>query len=669
LFKEPRMKRGITLSLVCTVGLMATEVVLEPITVEAHAGTVVIKDVSGEELKSADMAEALAKQSASVTLVRRSGISNDVIIRGLKKDNINVTIDGAKVYGAGPNRMDPPISHVLTNNIDYMTLNEGPYNVEDFGVLGADVKIHTKEPSKETSGEISVNVGSFGYKKEALSLSGGTDTLKVLISASKEEGNQYKDGNGNTFAQQQDAYIKEHPASAPTAYLPNQRDKKAFSKNTFFSKLYWHINDRQDLKLSYTRNRSDNILYPNTPMDAIAVDDDIYNLQYNLKDMGKFSKNLTLSAYYSDIYHPMSNIYRKMSKKKYISHKLTDTTKGVKFKNEFDISNHQISLGIDYSKRHWDGGFYKDDQSLASAKFHSIWDAKTQNTGLFLDDNVKWNKLELSMGLRYDFTTVSTQRVNVADNNYDGLSGNIMAKYHADVQSMYFLGLGVASRVPDGKELYFHNKGVEIGNSHLKKVTNTEIDAGTQWQSDNTQIKAKIFYSDLKDYIVYNATLNRYENSDATLYGVDISGTYVSSENSYIEYGLAYQRGQKKHALTGQTDKDLAEITPLKLNASFHYDYDETLGMSLSAIYGAAWKHYDADNGEVALSSYTVMNFKLTKAIEKYIELSVGIDNIFDKAYALSNTYKDQTLISGGGDVMLMNEPGRYVYANVKYRF
>ena len=663
------MKRVITLSLVCTVGLMAAQVELEPITVEAQAGTEVIKDVSGEELKSADLAEALAKQSASVTLVRRSGISNDVIIRGLKKDNINVTIDGAKAYGAGPNRMDPPISHVLTNNIDYITLNEGPYNVEDFGVLGADVKIHTKEPTKETSGEASVNVGSFGYKKVALSLSGGTDNLKVLISASKEEGNQYKDGNGNTFSQQQDVYIEQHPKSAPTAYLPNQRDRKAFSKNTFYSKLYWHIDDRQDLKLSYTRNRSDNILYPNTPMDAIAVDDDIYNLQYNLKDMGKFSKNVTLSVYYSDIYHPMSNIYRKMSKKKYISHKLTDTTKGVKFKNEFDISNHQISLGVDYSNRHWDGGFYKDDKPLHAAKFHSIWDAKTQNAGFFLDDNVRWSKLELSMGLRYDFTTVSTQRVNVADNNYDGLSGNVVAKYHADAQSMYFLSLGTASRVPDGKELYFHNKGVEIGSSHLKKVTNTEIDAGTQWQSDNTQIKAKIFYSDLKDYIVYNASINRYENSDASLYGFDISGTYISMENSYIEYGVSYQRGKKKHALAGQTDKDLAEITPLKLNASFHYDYDETLGMNLSAIYGVAWKYYDADNGEVALNSYTVMNLKLTKAIQKHIELSVGIDNIFDKAYALSNTYKDQTLISGGGDVMLMNEPGRYVYANLKYSF
>jgi len=40
-----------------------------------------------------------------------------------------------------------------------------------------------------------------------------------------------------------------------------------------------------------------------------------------------------------------------------------------------------------------------------------------------------------------------------------------------------------------------------------------------------------------------------------------------------------------------------------------------------------------------------------------------------DKAYALSNTYKDLTLVTGGGDAMLLNEQGRYGYVNVKYKF
>ncbi|WP_293815956.1 TonB-dependent receptor plug domain-containing protein, partial [Thiolapillus sp.] len=91
-----------------------------------------LNDISGKEVKSADLAEALAKKSASVSLVRRSGIANDIILRGQKKDNINILIDGGKIYGACPNRMDPPTSHILTNNIESVEITEGPYDVENF---------------------------------------------------------------------------------------------------------------------------------------------------------------------------------------------------------------------------------------------------------------------------------------------------------------------------------------------------------------------------------------------------------------------------------------------------------------------------------------------------------------------------------------------------------
>ena len=70
------------------------------------------------------------------------------------------------------------------------------------------------------------------------------------------------------------------------------------------------------------------------------------------------------------------------------------------------------------------------------------------------------------------------------------------------------------------------------------------------------------------------------------------------------------------------------------------------------------------------MDAYTVLNLKATKMFGKSFELALGVDNVFDKTYALSNTYKDLTLVAcGDDDVMLLNEPGRYVYANVKYKF
>ena len=49
--------------------------------------------------------------------------------------------------------------------------------------------------------------------------------------------------------------------------------------------------------------------------------------------------------------------------------------------------------------------------------------------------------------------------------------------------------------------------------------------------------------------------------------------------------------------------------------------------------------------------------------------MTAGIDNLFDKTFAVTNTYSDLTLISGGGAAMLINEPGRYMYVNGTYKF
>ena len=664
-----RIKKGIYLSFACAVSLQAAQVELGTIDVEAKADTEVIKDVSGEDIKSADLGEALFKQSPSVSLVRRSGIANDVIIRGQKKDNINVTIDGAKVCGACPNRMDPPVSHILTNNIDYIELNEGPYNVEDFGSLSADVKIHTIKPSKEFSGEVNLNYGSFDYKKASFNVSGGTDSVRFLLSASTENGGQYEDGDGNTFAEQQD----NNPAIGTAAYKPEYRDMDAFTKKTFMAKMFWNITDTQELRLSYTGNRSDDILYPNTPMDADYDDSDIYNIEYIAKDLGDYSKKLSLNLYQSEVDHPMSNQYRQSSgTANVIKHWLTTKMQGAKIKNELELGKHALTVGLDYSLRNWDGKYYKNDNPLPS-QFHSIWDVDTKNIAFFMKDKIKLDKWVLDLGLRYDDTMITSQDANQPDNSYNGFGGNIFATYHADENTKYFAGIGASSRVPDPKELYYYNKaGAEIGTPNLDKVTNYEVDLGMEKKFEDATIKAKVFYSFLKDYIAFNATnstTNKFENVDATIWGVELSGTYIATESLYFDYGLAYQRGEKKDALTGQTDKDLAEIPPMKVNLALNYDYDPSLVLKAEVIASSKWSDFDADNGEQELDAYAVLNLKGTKEFSKKLELTLGIDNVFDKTYAVSNTYKDLTLISGGGDVMLLNEPGRYVYANMKYKF
>jgi len=637
------IKAGIVLSLACAISLQAAQVEMGTIDVEAKVDTEVIKDVHGEDIQSADLAVALFKQSPSVTLSRRSGIANDIFVRGQRRDNINVTIDGAKVCGACPNRMDPPISHIATSNVDYIEINEGPYNVEDFGVLSADVKIHTIEPGDEFAGDVSLGFGSWGYKKAALSASGAiTENVKFLISASAETSEQYEDGDGNDFAGQIQREIdagKVNMTKNPQ-YQDKYKDMDAYTKKTVLAKLFWQIADNQELKLSYTGNRSDDVLYPSSKMDALYDDSDIFNAEYIAKDLGKYSKELKVQLYQSDVEHPMSTEYREMGAKNYMTHALTTKMQGASIKNSFDLDNHTITAGVDYSLRNWDGGYLKNDKPLPEKFFHSIWDVDTENVAFFLKDKMTMDKLVLDMGLRYDDTTITSANPKQQDNDYSELNGYLFGTYHMDSNT-------------------------------------NELDVGVEMKFDNATVKAKAFYSMLENYIAYNdnfsksLTMGQYENVDATIYGFELSGTYIATNSLYFDYGMAYQRGEKDDPLTGQTGTDMPEIPPFKVNLAANYDWDESLAFRAEVFGSDDWTNIDVENGEQELDAYAVLNLRGTKKFAQNFELIVGVDNVFDSTYAVSNTYKDLILLptSPNDTVMLMNEPGRYFYTNLKYSF
>ncbi|MCW8929347.1 MAG: TonB-dependent receptor [Gammaproteobacteria bacterium] len=643
-----------------------------------------LSDVSGEQIKSADLADALTRNVPNISLIRRSGIANDIILRGQNKDNINILIDNAKVYGACPNRMDPPTSHVLTNNIESIEIIEGPYDVENFGTLSGVVKVKTKKPEEDLHGEISVNFGSWNYQKQAMTLTGGNEKVRGLVSVSKESSEQYEDGDGNDFAEQIDEL---NPSFTPMAGDPHYKDiyrgMDAYDKKTFMSKFYFNLIDNHEMAVSYTANRSDDVLYPSSKMDALYDDSNILNLDYSITNLGELSKKLDFQYYHSDVTHPMSTKYRIASSAPQTSSttnsnnevvsKLTTDMDGFKVKNAFDIdSTFEGSIGLDYSKRNWDGKYIGYGMKSGITDRKSIDDVDTDNTAIFAELEKRYSNFTVKVGARYDDVSINPDGTQ-QDNDYDYFSGFINGTYTVNNTTSLFGGLGKSSRVPDARELYWKmSSGMEVGTPDLDKTDNYEIDFGIENNFENLTIKTKFFHSWLKDYIHYNdsKTMNRQENVDAKIYGFDVSGMYSFTDEIYLDFGVAYQRGKKDKALTGQTDKDLANITPAKLNLGLNYDYMANGTAKVEVIAADTWDNYDEDNGEQKIDSYAIMNLKARHNLTKNFEVTVGVDNVFDKTYAINNTYKDLILLGdASGDVMMMNEPGRYYYLNAAFRF
>lgn len=674
------MTKKISLSIVCAFAINANAQDLGVIEVTEKVNTKVVNNISTSEVKNADLAEALAKKSASVSLIRRSGIANDIILRGQKRDNIKVTIDDGMVCGACPNRMDPPTSHVITANVDSVEIKEGPFDVSEFGTLSGGVKIKTVQPQEGLHGEIGTTIGSYGYKKGVVSISGGNETVKALVTYSKEESDQYEDGDGNTLAEQT---LKADPANK---YSDKDKDMKAYEKESIMAKVIANITDNQELEVSGTQNRSDDVLYPSSKMDAIYDDSNLYNLKYTLKELGDFSKKLEFKAYKSDVDHPMSIDYRAknitmasgtpMQKAMVgMTNHLTTDVSGAKLINTFDALGQELDIGLDTSKRNWDGKYYSDTTDWGK----SIDDVDTKNNAIFIKSTSKLDKLTLEVGARYDSTKITSSRADQQDNDYSGLTGNVMATYSTSSNTKYFVGVGTATRVPDARELYNLGSSMnpatqkETGTPNLKETTNREIDFGLSHKYDEAKVKAKFFYSDLEDYIYYNkdSAENIFENIDAKIYGFELSGAYYINDKITLDGAYAWKKGKKDQALAGQTDTDLADITPAKTTLALTYDHDDTTNASVEVVNVAKWKNYDSDNGEQAINGYTIVNLKAETTIAKNFEIIAGVDNLFDKTYAVSNTYADLILLTDGttSDVMLLNEPGRYIYTSLKYKF
>lgn len=677
------MKHITLLSLAAVAALAVEPITIQKITVEADSPKADAKKVEADEMvkfsRQSDLGEMLSQTLPEITHVRNSGVGNDIILRGFRKDNINVTIDDAKVCGACPNRMDPPAMHVSSAQIAAVEVQEGPFDVTQFGSLGGKINVVTKDPEKGIHGEVSATLGSFDYRKLSTTLEGGNDSVQAVVGFSRETSGQYKDGNGRTLIEQTNHLLPTTPATHPQEYKTANADMNAYDRNNFWTKIVGNIGDNQKLTLSYFGDRADDVLYPRYRMDAAIDNTDMFNVKYQLFNLSNFSDELKLEAYHSKVKHEMGTYFRVGMAPAYaVTIAPVDATiKGASLENTLTVASTKLSIGLDSSVRNWDGTRYATNNPSVVTVL--LPDVDTKNIGLYAKASKTIGNYDITGGIRYDDTTIDADQTKTGysaaqDKDYNNISANLMAKYNYSSMTNVFVGIGQSIRVPDAKELYWLNST----HNNLNETINREIDLGAEHTAGNVHVKGTVFYSDLKDFIYQyknGAATSTWTNIDARIVGFDLQADYLLNNDWRIESGIAYQKGSKKNTdqldnLTAQiqTDKDLAEIPPMKGRIALVFDSEANYLMS--EWIGARFQTIDSDNGEKEISGYGILNLKYGHDFQNGFSVMAGINNLFDRTYAVSNSYIGNELIADGGvDPLVLNEPGRNFYATVSYKF
>lgn len=627
------------------------------------------------ESSAKDVGEALSKLEG-IWKIRKGGIANDVVLRGFYRDNINVLIDGVRVYAACPNRMDPPAFHVDFSEVERIEIIKGPFDVRHQGSMAGLVNIITKKPEEGFRIKLNASAGSFNFINLSPVVSYADDKFGILVGYSYRYSKPYKDGDGRRITE----YAN---------YRPEFRNKKAFEINTYWTKLGFKPIKNHSVEFSYTRQDARDVLYPYLMMDAIYDKTDRFNMNYQIEGISDMLKSLKFQFYYTRVDHLMNSSFRTGSF-------MQTDAKTKTYGGRLEANLGDLTLGFEAYKRNWNAF-----SSIMGGQF-SIPDVDTENFGIYGEYKKNLSdRLRLVAGLRLDTTKTKADSSKANTDLYFAYkntrstskrdtypSGNIQLFYELLKGTELFVGLGHSVRVPDAQERYFALRRPTsppsrppswdwVGNPELKPSRNTELDLGIKHSTDKALIKATAFYSFVQDYItvhnqnrvnnvpgVDNPRARSYENVDAQFFGGEVDLRLSLTQELFLFGGMSYVQGRKET----KPEKNIrstrvAEIPPLKTRLAIRYDKGMYFG-EVETILSATQNRVDRDLNEQKTSGYGVVNVKVGGNFKGFT-LSAGIDNVFDKKYFEHLSYQRDPFRAG----VKVPEPGRTFYINASYTF
>jgi iron complex outermembrane receptor protein len=627
------------------------------------------------ESPARDMGEALM-QVEGMSSVRKGAIANDIVLRGMQKDNINVLVDGVRLHGACPSRMDPPAFHYDFAEIEQVQVTKGPYDLTNPGGLGGTIEAKTKQPGKGFGSDVNLSYGSWNNFNTAATVSYGTDIFDGLLGYAFKSSDVPKAGNGQRITEI-------YPPANPNRYKTDAIDTRAYEINSVWGKLGFNPTANSRTDISYSYQDADHVLYPYLKMDADWDRADRVNWNYRIREISPALKALQLQVYWDQVDHLMNDSFRisstptAMVKRPYsMQTDATTRVSGVKLDAALAVGAGTLTSGIDYYNRYWDAinsrAMYK-----SYADYAMIPDATIDNLGLFAAYELPLAKtLVLKGGVRGDLTWAEAGKTNAqvtagSSENFANVSGNLQLTYTPLKGLDIFTGIARGTRTPDQQELYLDVPTPAApsataqywhGNKNLKSTINHQADVGVKFSTGRYYITSSLFYSDLQDFVnlyqIPGTFEKSYQNIHASIWGAELGSQIALPYDLFLRGSASYVEARNE---TG--DRPLAEIPPLRGSIAIRYDN----GIFFSEIQenlAREQNRVDSNLNEQKTGGWETTDIKCGLNYQGFTMI-VGVSNLFDKYYFSHLSYARDPFQSG----VRVPENGQYIYTSLAYKF
>lgn len=590
--------------------------------------------------------------------IKNGGANGDVTFRGMFGSRIKILTDGTENLGACPSRMDNPTSYISPESYDKITVIKGPQTVQYAHTGSAATVIFEREPEKLTSekpyrGQASVMVGSYGRLDHNIETAVGDETKYVRLNANRSVADSYQDGAGHT--------------------VPSDWEK--WNADLAFG---WTPNEDTWVELKGGK-RDGEAVYAGRSMDGSKFARESLGLHVEKKNINEVIQKIEAQVDYSYNDHVMDNFsLRKFTPVDGMSMPMASNVarrtlnSRVAITTEWD--NWSLVSGVDaqnnkHSARKGMMNTYKDKPRVTDMDFES-YGAFGELSYQLSDQN------KLVTGARIDQTQIDNLKMDT-ERKETLPSGFVRLESQLKDQVKTYVGLGYVERVPDYWELFstqYYQTGTTF--DHLNNEKTTQFDAGYQYEQGAFKSWASVYAGLIQDYILvaYTPTgsMGKLEaksrNVDATIAGAEAGISYQLTDQIQADVSAIYAWGENT------TDhRALPQIAPLEGRFNLRYVQDKyNLGLLWRVV--AAQDRTSYREGNIIgydvedSKGFGTLSLNGTYNLQKGVDLSVGVDNVFDKNYA---EHLNKLGSSGFGYAATeqFNNIGRNYWARISMKF
>ncbi len=595
----------------------------------------------------------LLNRMDGVNMIKRGAYALEPLINGFSGGQINLTIDGMKMFGACTDKMDPITSYIEPVNLKNIQVNSGTRSIEHGVNLGGSLNLALDEVEFNSNDSSFVEVG-FGYETNAsnkiVDVSAGLAKMNLSwgLNGVFRKSQNYKTGLGDRV------------------------DYSQYEKMNLHSvfKYKWAL--QKQIKADLLFDRAMNVGYPALPMDVSLANAVLIGLEY-------LSPGFKAKVYANDVVHVMDDSQRDSlySVKNYYSGQLDSvymrmdmpgrsSTAGVYFEKWIEVSsNNHLKLKLDnYINRSIaEMTMYMrfKDGPAESPMYLQSWPDMLRNVlGFYATDSWNLNSfIELNTSFRIDYLNdlalndllenqFSVLNYNLSKRNSNYTKGlNMELIYHMSHQLRTKFNMGWAERAPTHSELYgyyLYNAfdGYDyIGNPLLKNEKSVFTELNLNYSSSKIRINLAQNLNVLKDYIysknslvppmnLYAKGIRQYINyPNALIYNAGLQWMWVPFSNLQVLSNSSYSLGQ------------LIEGEPIPFMSPFNHFL--TVSYSMNEVQLVVENEFASQQSRVNLAfgesrtpSYSVFNMRANKSfklLSSTFSASVGVTNLFNQAY------------------------------------